>query len=100
MSLVTNDWKDGITFTGATTGTVGPFTVLGGKYVFYATAAGTSVVLNILMPDGSTYSPAYSETTSAFFQMIDLPPGTYEVVVTTSTAVQGGVIKVPYNPAY
>lgn len=99
MALATNDSKDGITYTGAT-GTVGPFTVLGGKYAFYATAAGTSNVLNILMPDGSTYSPVQSETTSAFYVMVDLPPGTYDIVVVTSTAVQGGVVKIPYNPAY
>ena len=98
MALATNNYQDGVTYTGATSSTVGPFTILGGKYVFYGTAAGTSVVLNVLMPDGSTYSPAYSETTSAFFQMVDLPPGTYEIVVVSASAQQGGLVKVPYRP--
>lgn len=100
MALVTTDSKDGFVYTGATGSTVGPFTLLGGKYLFYATAAGTSNVLNILAPDGTTYTPVNSQTTSAFATAVDLPPGTYEIVVVSVSAVQGGLVKVPYNPSY
>ena len=100
MALATTDTKDGVTYTGATSSTVGSFVLLGGKYLVYATAAGTSNVLNILMPDGTTYSPVDSETTTAFAKVVDLPPGTYDIVVVSVSAVQGGVVKIPYNPAY
>lgn len=98
MALASVDSKDGISYTGATSSTVGPFTILGGNYVFYGTAADTSAVLNVLCPDGSTYTPAYSETTSAYFQQVYLPPGTYEIVVVSASAQQGGLVKVPTRP--
>jgi hypothetical protein len=100
MALATNTWGDGYTYTGAT-GTVGPFVILGGKYLFFATAAGTSNTLEMLMPDG-TYIAVGSTTTfstSAATAMIDLPPGTYQNVVVTSTAVAGGLVRIPYRAA-
>jgi hypothetical protein len=99
MSLATHDTKDGITYTGATTGTVATFTILGGKYLHLGSAAGTSVVLNIICPDGSTAVPVNSQTTSAFAAMVDLPPGEFNIVVTTSAAVTGGLVRVPYLPS-
>lgn len=98
MALSQSDTKDGTVYQGATSSTVGPFTLLGGKYGVFATAADTTNVLSILGPDGSTYIPWDSETTSAFAKALDLPPGTYKIVTTSSTAVQGGVVKVPYRP--
>ena len=98
MALATTDHKDGVTYTGATSSTVGPFTLLGGKYLFYGSAAGTSSVLNILYPDGSTYGAVNSQTTSAYAVAVDLPPGTYEIVVVSAGAQQGGLVKAPYRP--
>jgi hypothetical protein len=98
MALVTNNYQDGVTYTGATSSTVGPFTILGGKYLLYGTAAGTSYSFNLLMPDGSTYQAVYSGTTSAYTQVADLPPGTYEIVIVSASAQQGGLVKIPYRP--
>jgi hypothetical protein len=99
MAFVSNDWKDGVTYTGArTANTVGPFTLLGGKYVFGTSAPSTSTTLEILMPDGSTYQPFIAAVTAAGFTMVDLPPGTYEIIFTATGDVQGFVIKVPYRP--
>ena len=99
MALVTQDTMDGIIYTGATNSTI-KFRLLGGKYFVHATAADTTNVLSILCPDGSTYNAVDSETTSAFAKALDLPPGSYEIVTTSSTAVQGACVKIPYNPAY
>lgn len=101
MALTLNDYKDGVTFTGAT-GNVGPFTILGGKYLFFASAAGTSDELDMLMPDGSTYqavSTATTLTTSAGAAPVDLPPGSYRFTITTVSAVQGGLVRIPYRAA-
>jgi hypothetical protein len=101
MALATHDTADGIVYTGATSSTVGPFVLLGGKYLFFAGAAGTSNTLNMLLPDGSTYIAVGTSTTfstSAGSAPIDLPPGTYEIVVVSASAVAGGLVKIPYRP--
>ena len=100
MALAVVDTKDGISYTGETLTTPIVFTLLGGKYIVFGTAAGTTNVLSVLAPDGSTYIAVDSETTSAFYKMYDLIPGTYQIVVTTSSAVSGGVQKVPYNTSH
>lgn len=99
MSLVTNDSKNGLTYTGATGSTI-KFTLLGGKYFLFGSATDTSNTLNMLLPDGTSYQAVDSETTSAFSKSIDLPAGSFEIVTVSSTAVQGGIVAVPYNPAY
>ena len=99
MTLASNNWDDGFTYTGATSSTVGPFPVLGGRYAFFGTAAGTSATLNVLCPDGSTYTPVQAQTTAAYWEIVDLPPGTYEIVVVSSGAQQGGLCRVPYRAA-
>jgi len=99
MALASTNWSDGFTYTGATGSTVGPFNLLGGQYLFYGTAAGTSVSLNMLCPDGSTYTPVQAETTSAYATVVNLPPGTYEIVVSSASAQQGGLVRVPYRAA-
>jgi hypothetical protein len=101
MTVAINDWHDGLTFTGAV-GNVGPFTILGGKYLFFATAAGTSNALQTLMPDGSTFQSvgaSTSLTTSAGSALVDLPPGKYQFAIVTVSAVQGGLVRVPYRAA-
>ena len=99
MALATTNWGDGFTYTGATSSTAGPFSVLGGRYLFFGTAAGTSATLNILCPDGTTYTAVQIETTSAYASAVDLPPGTYEIVVVSVSAQQGGLVRVPYRAA-
>src|SRR6266851_5852884 len=63
MAFASNDFHDGIAFTGArTANTVGPFYLLGGRYTFSISTPSTSATLQQLMPDGSSYitpTPAY-----------------------------------------
>ena len=40
MALGTVTWHDGFTYTGATGSTVGPYPLLGGKYLWYGSVAG------------------------------------------------------------
>ncbi len=100
MAITLTDYKDGVSFTGAVTASVIVFTLLGGKYAAFCTAADTTNVLSLLSPDGSTYIAVDSETTAAFYKVLDLVPGTYKIVVTTATVAAGGIQKIPYNPAY
>jgi hypothetical protein len=97
MALAVQNTNDGLNYTGAVTGSVILFTLLGGKYSAFASAADTTNVLSVLLPDGSTYAAYDSETTSAFTKMLDLPAGSYKVVVTSATLVAGGVQRVPYT---
>jgi hypothetical protein len=101
MTLAVTDYKDGVLYTGlVTAGTVGPFYLLGGKYLWVSQAASTSQQLQVLGPDGSTYLAVNAQTTSAVSQALDLPPGTYEIVCVATGALMGFLQKVPYNPAY
>lgn len=101
MTVAVTNWDDGFTFTGATAN-VGPYPLLGGKYLFFASAAGTSTELDMLMPDGTSYqavSTATTLTTSAGVAPVDLPPGSYRFTITTVSAVQGGLVRIPYRAA-
>jgi len=101
MTVAVNEWNDGFTFTGAVSD-VGPYSLLGGKYLFFASAAGTSNKLQMLLPDGSTYQDvgtSTSLTTSAGTAPIDLPPGRYKLAITTVSGVQGGLVRIPYRAA-
>src|SRR5579872_3874109 len=97
MALSFSDYRDGIVYQGATASTIGPFHLQGGKYFLYGSAADTTNTLDILLPDGSTYQAVDSETTTAFSKMIDLPAGQFKIVTNSSTAVQGGLVKIPYQ---
>lgn len=101
MALVTNDFKDGFLFTGLTSGSAGPFTILGGKYGFSVVDTGTpDANLNILGPDGSTYLPVLANAVTANgYTPVDLPPGTYEVSVGTGTSLSASLIRIPYRQA-
>jgi hypothetical protein len=98
VAFATNDWKDGISWTGATSSTAGPFKLNGGRYLFGTTANGTSATLNVLAPDGSTYIPVTNGafTTSAGTLVMDLCAGTYEVVIVSASAASGFLARVPY----
>lgn len=73
------------------------FALLGGKYGVAAagTFGGGSVALQILLPDGSTWVPAFTAFTAAGFSVIDLPPGQYRLAIATATAVYASVTRIP-----
>ena len=70
--------------------TTSPFTLKGGCFgvTVSATWGGGSVDLKRLGPDGSTYISVLSSAFSSNgYQTVNIPPGTYEVVIATATAV-------------
>jgi hypothetical protein len=92
--------QDGVKWTGAANNqTIGPFTLLGGKYGLASYSSTTnSVTLEILGPDGSTYIAAGAAQT-ANYATYDLPAGAYEIVGGAAYGTgQGSLTKVPYNP--
>jgi hypothetical protein len=95
-----NDFKDGVSFSGLSA-TPANFYLLGGRYAFSvsATFGGGSVTLNQLQNDGSTLIPAAVAITAAGSEVVDLPPGTYQVTIVTATAVVGAVVRVPFRAA-
>lgn len=101
MALATVNTNDGFSWTGATGSTVGPFALLGGKYMLATEAAGTSVTLQVVDQAGNAIPVTNAAfTTSAGTIMVDLPPGSYQVVVVSASGVAGFLQKVPYLPAY
>ena len=79
--------------------TTAAFTLKGGNYLFCAVATfgGGSVALEVLGPDGTTYlKPAsgFSFSAAGCFQGW-LPPGQYEIVIATATAVYANVAAIP-----
>lgn len=100
MALVTANNGDGITYTGATSSTIGPFSLRGGTYLWVSQAAGTSQNVSILGPDGSTFLPVNSQTTSAVVQVLSLPPGSYEIITVSASGIQGFLERVPLGFNY
>lgn len=100
MAYAANDFKNGISWTGAANNQViGPFTLLGGLYQLMSQSSGTnSVQLNGLCPDGSTYVAMGAAQTTTAVATYSLAPGTYEIVGGAAySAGQGSLIKVPYG---
>jgi hypothetical protein len=100
MALVQYDYKDGIIATGITTSvTVGPWTLLGGKYMIAVSDTGTANgTLNMLMPDGS-YIAVLPTMTAAGTSTPDLCPGTYEWVAGSGVTLGSFVcVRIPYHP--
>ena len=95
-----NDSTDGVNFT-ALSATPATFRLLGGRYAFGASATwgGGSLTLQVQMPDGSTYVAALPAFTADSVAAVDLPPGTYRLVIATATGVMGFVVRVPYRAA-
>lgn len=96
--MALNDSTNGVNFTGLSADTAA-FVLLGGYYGFTvsATWGGGSVVLKVLMPDGTTYiaaSPTYAADDTDVFA---LPAGTYKIAITTATAVQGSLTPIPFS---
>lgn len=70
------------------------FTLRGGNYgvTVHATWGGGSVTLERLSPDGSTYVSTGIAFTADGYQNVNLPSGTYELVVATATAIYIDVV--------
>jgi hypothetical protein len=71
--------------------------LLGGTYGMTVTATwgGGSVDLKKLSADGSTYVSVLSSTfTANAYQTVNIPPGTYQLTVTTATAVYADLTSV------
>ena len=90
--LNTNDGQNlsNVSATGAN------FYLLGGLYGIQvsATWGGGNVQLNTLSGDGSTWIAVESAFTANGFSTLDLPPGTYQLAITTATAVYASVNRV------
>jgi hypothetical protein len=73
------------------------FKLNGGSYGLTMTAAwgGGSIDLKRLSADGSTYVSVLTTTfTANAFQTVNVPPGTYQLTVTTATAVYADITSV------
>lgn len=97
MAAMINDWKDGLSFTGAA-GSDSPikFSLLGGRYgvVLNASWGGGNVELDVFAPDNTTAVKIASWTADAT-EIIDLVPGHYQFQITTATAAQVALVRVP-----
>jgi hypothetical protein len=73
--------------------TTGPFTLTGGQYgvTVTATFGGGNVTLQRLAADGSTYVTCLTAFTAAGYASVYLPPGTYQVAITTATGVYADI---------
>jgi hypothetical protein len=102
MVAVVSDYKDGFSVTGAVTAgsPYGPYSLLGGKYLFTTTAPSTTLTVNIRAADGTYIALGTSTnfTTSAGTAVLDLPPCQIEVAV-SSTSVGFSMIRIPYRTA-
>ena len=90
-------------------GTYGPIILEGGQYQLaaHATWGGGNIALQQLLPDGTTFLALFGQpnsatpTTWAASLLADgtltfnLPPGTYQLVVTTATALYAALTRVP-----
>lgn len=78
-----------------------PFKLDGGRYQMAAagTFGGGNTKLQQLMPDGATFVDVPSSTISAagVSGIFDLPPGQYQIVITTSTAMYVSLVRIPYD---
>lgn len=80
----------------AAAGTYGPVYLLGGKYQLSLACTGTpSAQLNQMGADGVTYEPVGSAVVLAGVTIYDLPPGQYQLVVSTSTANYARITRIP-----
>ena len=81
--------------------TPAPFVLLGGYYVLagVATFGGGNIELKMLGPDGSTYLslPTPLKLSAAGTIAGYLPPGTYELAITTATGVYAVIAAVPLS---
>lgn len=91
-------------------GTYGPILIEGGTYQLAAKATwgGGNLALQQLLPDGTTYLALFGQPSSAtpntwvasltadgVLTFSNLPPGTYQIVITTATASYVSLTRVP-----
>lgn len=87
-------------FVNAAAATSAAFELKGGRYAFEFMGTGTGTVdLKIVGPDGVTLLACglTQITATAGWQVIDLPPGQYKVVIATFTANYVTISRVPYR---
>jgi hypothetical protein len=74
----------------------GAFTLLGGKYGLdvSATFGGGNVQLQMLSVDNQTWVNVGSSITTNGASTYDLPPGQYQIAITTATAVYAALTKI------
>ena len=77
--------------------TTAAFTLSGGLYgvTYSATWSSGSVTLERLSADGTTYIAVMTAFAANGYATVYLPPGTYELVVATSTAVYVNICRIP-----
>lgn len=77
--------------------TTGAFTLMGGKYGLDISATWNSgnAQLETLAADGSTWINVGSSITANGFSNYDLPPGQYQIAITSATAVYAALSTVP-----
>lgn len=88
---------DGVHFSNISA-TPAAFNLRGGVYALdvIATWGGGSVTLSRLGPDGSTYlTAATALTANGTSGGVALPPGTYELIIATATAVYASLTRIP-----
>lgn len=85
-------------FTGLSSSTA-VFGLRGGKYAVAAVATwgGGSAKLQTVGPDGTTTLSVNSATdfSANGYAVVDLPPGQYQFVIATATAVAASVCRIP-----
>lgn len=89
-------YYDQVTYSSVAASQTG-FKLLGGTYGMTVTATwgGGSVDLKKLSADGSTYVSVLTTTfTANAYQTVNIPPGTYQLTVTTATAVYADITSV------
>lgn len=89
-------YYDQVTYSSVAVSQTG-FKLLGGTYGMTVTATwgGGSVDLKKLSADGTTYVSVLTTTfTANAYQTVNIPPGTYQLTVTTATAVYADITSV------
>jgi hypothetical protein len=77
--------------------TTASFTLNGGEYGITAACAswgGGTVQLEVLGPDQATWIAAATALSANGFQVIDLPPGSYQLALTNASAVYASVARI------
>ena len=92
---------DGVSFTGAADSDTTPtFYLLGGRYMLETHSTGTAgAQLQIKSADGSFINIGSAAAANAPVTL-DLPPGTYQIVMGGAAGTAGGsLVRVPYRAA-
>ena len=77
--------------------TTGQFPLGGGRYgiVVHGTWGGGSATLETLAGDGLTFVPCATAFTADGTALVDLPPGVYQWVIATATALYLTITRAP-----